>query len=118
MSKGTTPELPVIDLVLGAKLLGGDDLEQAKFMITELVKVLPDDLEKISVAFKARDFKQLQDLVHYVKGGVSFCGTPRLKQAISVFENSINTSADFEVINTAYKNFCKEVDALLAAYTP
>ena len=108
-------ELPIIDLKLGAEIFNGD-VEAAKRMIDALVKLLPEDLQKLKTAFCKRDNTQLKDLAHYIKGGASYCGTPRLKSAASELENIIDAKNSSDKIQLAYENLCQEIELILAEY--
>ena len=109
-------ELPVIDLVLGAEILGTEDIQKAKMMVQELVKLLPSDLEKVKAAYDAKDNTQLKNITHYIKGGVSFCGTPRLKKAVVELDELCNKTNSPIAIEAAYKNLCYEIEVLLTEY--
>lgn len=106
--------LPVFDLKLGAKIIGKNE-ETAKKMIKALVQVLPKDLEKIEAAYAERNFAKLQDLVHYTKGGASYCGTPRLKFFASKLHELLATNNE-EAIQQAYEEFCFEIRAVINTY--
>ncbi len=109
-------ELPVIDLELGAKLLGANQ-DTAKEMIAQLAAMLPEDLTKIQNAFVKRDYETLKNLAHYVKGGASYCGTPRLKYAAAQMEELIhNRSCSNKVIETAYHHLCAEINNVITQY--
>lgn len=106
-------ESPVIDLKLGAEILHGD-VEAARKMIDDLVKLLPEDLRKLKTAFYRGDNAQLNDLAHYIKGGASYCGTPRLKSAAAELEKIISASKPSEKIQLAYESLCHEIELILA----
>lgn len=108
-------ELPVIDLKLGAEILNAD-VEAARRMIDALVKLLPEDLRKLKTAFCKRDNAQLKDLAHYIKGGASYCGTPRLKSAAAELEKIMSAQNPSEKIQLAYENLCHEIELILAEY--
>ena len=105
----------VIDLELGAKILNSD-LAAAEKMISELVKALPDDLKKIETAFSKKDYHSLRDLAHYLKGGASYCGTPRLKQAANELDDTIKVTKDKAKIFIAYQKLCDEITAIIEEY--
>ncbi len=108
-------ELSIIDLEWGAKLVDGN-IEAAKEMVRELVLMLPADLEKLEVAFVKQDYKKLKDLVHYIKGGVIFCGTPRLKAATLNLEQVIKVKGAEEDIYACYRRFYQEAQTLISEY--
>ena len=109
-------ELPIIDLKLGAEILNSD-IEAARKMINALVKQLPEDLQKLKTAFCERDNAQLKDLAHYINGGASYCGTPRLKSAAAELEKIMGVNNSSEKIQLAYENLCHEIELILAEYS-
>lgn len=109
-------QLPIIDLNLGAKILSSDTAA-AKSMIDELIKMLPGDLERLNSAYREGDNIKLQDLAHYIKGGASYCGTPRLKLAATDLEKVLNKRDAVPVIQNAYEHLCHEIHLLLVEYT-
>jgi two-component system aerobic respiration control sensor histidine kinase ArcB len=108
-------KLPVIDLELGAKILG-TNLESAKAMIKSLVEMLPGDLQDLKTAFREKDNQKLKNKAHYIKGGASYCGTPRLKLAATELDNSIKEGADPVVIKKSYQDLCQEIELLIKEY--
>lgn len=104
----------IIDLQLGAALLGVD-LEKAREMIEKLVATLPQDLEKIQVAFLEEDFEKLKLLVHYVKSGACYCGTPCLKEAADQLEAALLKNKSKKTIVDAYYKLCDEIQAVCDA---
>lgn len=112
--KKSTVELPIIDLALGASILGGD-IPAAKRMLEQLVKLLPADLHKLKTLASLQNHKELQDLAHYIKGGASYCGTPRLQKAAADLEEAIINRNNSTVIKINYEKLCAAIEALLKA---
>jgi HPt (histidine-containing phosphotransfer) domain-containing protein len=110
------PKLPIIDFDLGAKTLGNNNIQASKNMVAALVKMLPSDLEKIKTAFQEKDNKKLKAIAHYIKGGTTFCGTPRLTKAATYLDESIKTDADSSVIKEAYTDLCDEINILIEEF--
>ena len=108
-------DLPVIDLTLGASIVEGDK-EKAKNMIAKLVAMLPNDLEKIKMAFLGNNLEQVKELAHYIKGGASFCGTPRLKAAANALEKVIEKNKSKTEIAKIYHNLCIEMQSVCDEY--
>lgn len=106
----------VIDLKLGAEILGGSE-KQAKEVIKKLVDMLPGELEKIQEAFLKEDYSQLKFLVHYIKGGVSFCGTPLLTEAVTELDNVLKShNPTMNGIELAYNHLCREIKSVISEY--
>lgn len=105
-------ELPVIDLELGAKLLDGDEAI-ARSMIKELAAILPESLQDLQNAFRAKDIKKLADVAHYVHGGACYCGTPRLKAAALALEKQAKAAQSFQDMAMPYQHLCQEIQAVI-----
>ena len=50
------------------------------------------------------------------KGGASYCGTPRLKNAAQELDKAIKVELDPEKIQHAYEQLCNEINAVLSEY--
>ena len=100
----------VIDLELGAKLLGGK-LESAKEMIKMLADSIPADLAELEKAYKTSDWSTVQKKVHKFHGAASYCGTPRLKLACARLENYL-TSGQTNFRDALYDQLLQEIKAV------
>ena len=107
------PNLPVIDLDLGAELLGSDKAA-AKKMIKEMAILLIGNLSNLKSAYAEADQKKMGDIAHYVYGGSCYCGTPRLKVAARALEKSIKISGSFAALTPVYQELCNEIEAVIA----
>lgn len=76
----------VIDLEQGAKLVGGNE-QLAKETIVMLVESFTEELTKLEKACKNPDLIAAQPILHKLRGGVSYCGVPRLKEACVRFDD-------------------------------
>lgn len=108
-------ENKIIDFQLGADLLGAN-LEAAREMVDKLVEILPGDLERLKAAFAKSNWTELKNVAHYVRGGASYCGTPRLKLAALRLDDAIGKEVVPEVIQTAYDTLCSEIELLLTEH--
>jgi two-component system, NarL family, sensor histidine kinase BarA len=105
--------LPVIDLDLGAKILGTDK-NSAKKMITDLADMLVGNLKELEEAYGHGDLKKVADLAHFIHGGSCYCGAPRLKAASQVLEIQAKKSKKIEELKSEYKNLCQEIQAVIS----
>ncbi len=53
----------------------------AKDMLTMLIESLPETATTISNSFKKQNMAELEEVVHQLHGGASYCGVPKLKAA-------------------------------------
>lgn len=103
--------LPVIDLDLGAKLLGCSE-QIAKKMISELAVLLVDNLQELRSAYDAHNIKKMADIAHYVYGASCYCGVPRLKAAALALEKAASSKQATD-LSAAYHNLCQEMEAVI-----
>lgn len=106
-------ELPIIDLVLGAELLGSTQ-ETAVKMIKELVVCLHENRRDLDLAYTAADIKKIYSLAHYIHGGVSYCGTPRLKESAFALEKAARVAQSLQDLDAAYQELCSVIQLVIA----
>jgi PAS domain S-box-containing protein len=116
MHKDKTEALPlegkVIDLVQGAHLMGGDE-QLAKEAILMLVESFPADLKKLEKAYLGLDWVGVEMIVHKIRGGTSYCGTPRLKEACVQLDDYLQTGKkEKKQIERMYQILLQEVEAI------
>lgn len=100
----------IIDLKLGAHLIGGDE-NLAKEAILMLVNSFPDDLNKLEKAYLKKDWAVMQVIIHKLRGGTSYCGTPRLKAACIRLDDALELGQN-ELINDLYGQLLFEIEAV------
>jgi len=107
-------EEKVIDLALGARLIGGDK-KLAKEAIMMMVNSFPEELAKLDKAYQKSDWQEVQMIVHKLRGGTSYCGTPRLKEACIRLDDYLQSSDDKTMqreMDAYYQQLLKEVEAI------
>ncbi len=104
----------IIDLQLGATLVG-KDTTFAREMIQTLVDGFPLELQKLEAAYAKQDWATIKDVVHRVKGGVSYCGAPRLQKISTTLLDYLHSdeTANREQL---YQEFLNEIYAVENAY--
>lgn len=105
----------IIDLELGAAIISSD-VDGAKKALDLLVKVLPESQENLQQAYDAKDFDSLVKFVHKLHGGVSYCGVPRLKQAVNALESGLKSMENQQQLNKLYQKMSAEIKAFVDAY--
>ncbi len=100
----------IIDLDLGAKLVGGDKAF-AKEAITMLVESFSDEVSLLETACKNLDLDKAQSILHKLRGGISYCGVPRLKEACIGFDDYLKTGHT-ESIQEHYNRLINEFNHL------
>jgi two-component system sensor histidine kinase BarA len=77
-----------IDDALGLELAGGN-AELASEMLQMLFKTLNDDIDAMATSLKAKDYNTLQAAAHKLHGATCYCGTPKLKTAVTNLEHAL-----------------------------
>jgi len=77
---------PVIDLQLGAQIVGNEP-HTAVTLIHMMLNSNHKQLPMLKRAISKRDWTMVRRLVHKLRGGVSYCGTPRLQEVSRCFED-------------------------------
>jgi HPt (histidine-containing phosphotransfer) domain-containing protein len=86
-----TNTLPIIDWDLGKKL-AGNDMILARDILAMLIKNLPSDLAKITQLCTEKNYTELRQQIHTLRGAVVYCGTPRLKAVLINMETQLKSS--------------------------
>ena len=107
----------IVDLELGAKLVGGD-VNKAKEMLKFLIDMLPDYEKQLEENFKNGGLEELKNIAHKLKGATAYCGAPRLKEAAKALEEKIRLDDNLkkDEIEPVYKNLLKEINNLEKAF--
>lgn len=71
----------VVDIDLAKRLLGKKEFVDE--MLDMFAKELVDETNKINTALEQKNWDTLISLAHKIKGGASYCGAIRLKEACS-----------------------------------
>ena len=106
-------EQPIIDWKLGLKL-AGNKRELAEEMLNMLTATLADDVKKIHDSYESKNYEELHQQLHKLHGAVCYCGTPRLKKAISALENRLKRN-NIDMLPTLLEQFEQESKLLLEA---
>lgn len=104
----------IIDLEKGAAIISSD-VKAAKKAIDLLMEVLPQTQKDLHRAFECGDFDSMSESVHKFRGGVAYCGVPRLQRAVQALEIGLK-SGDLQQIKELYQNLSAEIKAFVEAY--
>ena len=112
--KTATSELKVIDLELGASIIGATSKE-AKETIGMLIETFPESQDEMEKAYQKKDFKQLEKAAHKTHGGVAYTGAVKLQKALRILVDTIRAN-NLNEVDKLYKNACSEMDELIKSY--
>ncbi|NDL69715.1 ATP-binding protein [Vreelandella alkaliphila] len=111
--------LPVIDLELGARLIGGR-IHLAKEQLKRLIDSLTECEEQIRDAFDNQNLNVLLDHVHALNGASRYCGAPELALTVETLETRLRTSglnhaeSLLDELYGAIKRLCEQRDTINA----
>ena len=100
----------VIDIEYAKTLLGGNEA-LIYGMLTMLVKSFPEEIRALEEAYRHKNWQELSNLAHKLKGGSSYCGTLRLKAVCTELDNSIKADL-VEKIPELYEKMLFEIKAV------
>lgn len=102
----------VIDLEKGSSIMKGDT-RLAREMIDMLKTSLEEELPIIKEAYQNQDQVVFAKMIHKVKGGLFYCGVPRLTKVCVALDESIKDK-NKTLMETLYKKFIREAELVLA----
>ena len=109
-------KLPIIDSKLATKLADNKQ-NLANEMLELLIKELPKDVKEINELFSQKKYDELRQRLHKLHGALCYCGTPRLKEIVSLCEAQLKKNKINE-LNKLIDHLNKEVDLLLQNLSP
>ena len=103
-----------IDIPLGADIMAETETKSRE-MIDMYHERISKELPTLEAAYAKKDWEAIQGLAHRMKGATSYLGIPRLRQACSVLEQSIQTSCT-ENYEALYQQLLTEIANFKRAY--
>lgn len=88
--------LPIIDREEALKLAGNNQA-LADDLLALLISNLPADLAAIQAAYAVDNEAELKKQLHKLRGGVAYCGLPRLKNTLMATEARLKNGTSEEV---------------------
>jgi len=104
------PTEKIVDIEYAKTLLGGNETVVQE-MLMMLVDSLPEEISALEAAHQQKDWQQLKNLAHKLKGGSSYCGTLRLKSACTELDSYIKSGLT-EKIPELYQCVLAEINAV------
>ena len=104
-------KLAIIDLDLGAKLVGNDK-SMAKELLEMLIDTLPEHLNEITTAYEANNLDALVKATHKLHGATCYTGTPRLKASAAALEQAAKQKQT-EKLQELFKQLVEEINMVL-----
>lgn len=100
----------IIDLDLGARFFHGNT-KLAQKMITTMVANFYAELDEINQAYYSKNWSSFQGMIHKLRGGIAYCGTPRLEAACMHLENYLK-AGNTKFTPPLYEQLLREMDSV------
>jgi two-component system sensor histidine kinase BarA len=113
VEEANSNELIVIDNKKILDITGGDKA-LAKEMFNQLCSELPQQLKDIQKYIHSRDWENLREIAHKIRGSTSSCGVPALDYSVYNLEKA-TTSQQTELLVEKYQSVQYEVERLFNA---
>jgi len=97
-----------IDLAFMRKNYGNDSKELKKILAV-INKELLKKIHALTLAYKAKDLKNLQVIAHKIRGLVSYCGAKRTQEACARLDDYLLEGKDPVIISKFYKKALAEI---------
>lgn len=106
----------VIDLALGMHRIGAADEEAAIEALTILLATLHEDIPLLQAAEKNNDIEKVREILHKIRGGLYYSGTPRLEETFRVLHDEVKRNSDLRKIDLFFSLAYGEVKLLAEEY--
>jgi two-component system aerobic respiration control sensor histidine kinase ArcB len=108
--------LAVIDLALGMQRIGASDEEGAIQALGILLDTLHEDIPQLQEAEKNNDIEKAREVLHKIRGGLYYSGTPRLEESFKVLHDEVKRTPDLRTIDLLFSLAYDEVKLFAEQY--
>ena len=89
----------------------GGTIDLAETMIRMMLESFPAELIQLNSAYQAKNWGKIKDIVHKLRGGVCYCGLPRLHRACILLEDYLMTD-NRELSDALYHQLIREIESI------
>ncbi|MCD6044864.1 MAG: putative Histidine kinase [Gammaproteobacteria bacterium] len=108
--------LPVIDLALGMQRIGARKEETVLEALGILLHTLDEDIPLLQEAEKENNIEKVREILHKIRGGLYYSGTPRLEESFKILHEEVRRSSDLRKIDLLFSLVYGEVTLLAEQY--
>jgi PAS domain S-box-containing protein len=106
-AQGDEPEneeegVAVIDLALGMQRIGAKTESAAIEALSILYETLQEDIPALKEAEKNNDIEGAREVLHKIRGGLCYSGTPRLEEAIKLLHADVKCTPELSKIGDLF----------------
>jgi two-component system, OmpR family, aerobic respiration control sensor histidine kinase ArcB len=100
----------VLDRAAGLQLTSGNEKLLDELLVM-LIESFPEELKHIHAAHQKADWEGVRAIAHKLKGGATYCGAARLREACSHLDSYIRTGAR-DLAEALYQQMLDEIEQL------
>lgn len=94
---------PIVDWDLSVSL-AGNNLTNAREYIDFLLKDLSKELTIIKQCHASLNYDEIKLRVHKLRGGLCYCGLPRLNSVTLALEQALKNNRDIQTLLVSFEN--------------
>ena len=94
----------------------GYDKKTAFDMLALLAQGIKQDKLLFEQALQTNNISQTRELFHKIKGGLNYCGVPRLQNIVNKLHDEVKKAAQLSTLQPLYEDFYKEIDDFIREY--
>ncbi len=102
-------DLPAIDLDLGMQRLGEQNPSKAIKALEILTFALGEDIPPLKKAEREKDIKAVRFILHKLRGGLYYTGTPRLENAVQILHDAVQLEQNLAKLAEQFQAVYDEV---------
>lgn len=103
----------ILDHTLGINATGNEKILQE--LVEMLFNNISDELKLLNISYSKHNWEAIQDIVHKLNGGASYCGALRLRDACAHLEDYLSTGST-ELKDALYKQVVNEIESFQKYY--
>lgn len=108
--------LEVIDLALGMQRISVQDEAPAIEALSILFQTLQVDIPALQEAEKNNDIEKAREILHKIRGGLYYSGTPRLEESFKALHEEVKLADDLRKIDLLFSLAYGEAKLFAEAY--
>jgi CheY-like chemotaxis protein/two-component sensor histidine kinase len=108
--------LAVIDLALGMQRISVQEEGPAIEALGILYKTLQEDIPALQEAEQDNDIQKAREILHKIRGGLYYSGTPRLEESFRVLHDEVKHTSDLRQIDLLFSLAYGEVKLFAEEY--
>lgn len=106
----------VIDIALGMQRIGTQTEDKAIKILSLLYQALQEDIPVLKEAQSHNDIEKAREILHKIRGGLCYSGTPRLEEAFKLLHNDMKRVSALSEITELFTLVYHEVKLFMKQF--